>query len=248
MKEVFLRHHGLILVSITLMLFLTGCDFSGTTWEKESPPRGDGPSETIIPKTTNVLGDEAVESMQTTADRSTKVPRLPSTLVFSSTTALDSVEEGDVVVSGPSEKAPLGFLRKVTARNDQGGKVTLETRDASLNEAIAKGTVDTTITITDRNVSSNFYDGLRGRGGDVPPKAIAGFCNKTQDSICVSKTVDLSGPVDLSTGLSFKNEIDFDIDITPSGTDVEFTVENRYRAEFGLLGGISSESGIQRDI
>lgn len=60
---------------------------------------------------------------------------------------LDSVETSAVLVSGPSGVAPSGMLLRVLSYSESGGKVTVETTQAALDDVILKGSLDVTGTI-----------------------------------------------------------------------------------------------------
>lgn len=88
----------------------------------------------VIPETTKVA-DEPTRNAQSIYDPVT------GRMDFStSTSLLNSLRRGDVLVSEPSAAAPNGYLRKVTAIKN-GGR-SLETTQASFNDALQQGFLD----------------------------------------------------------------------------------------------------------
>lgn len=98
-----------------------------------NPPLPEQPPDVIVPETTKVADEETREALES-FELDSGVLRFTST-----TPALQDLEVGDVVVSSPSEAAPYGYLRKVTAIRQESGEVIVETAQASLTEAIHEG-------------------------------------------------------------------------------------------------------------
>jgi len=171
-----------------------------------------------------------------------------------------------VVVSGVSEKAPVGFLRKVTGRREEGGQVILETRQATLSEAIDRGRLDTSITISERTIDQKrLYKemGVRRAGvGDTKDlsssmaKSIKGFCSGSQDSICFQLTRQVEIQRGLATGTvtyglaqSYKPSIDLQIDVGFSGVDrINFEVERGFRRLLGTVTEVQADTTLSKDI
>ncbi len=108
------------LLVVGLSAFVTACG------DVPTPPK---PPEVVIPATTKVLDKTAQAALETVQ---------PNSLTFAGS---QPIATGDVVVSAPTINAPNGFLRKVTAVRNENGKTILETRQASLNQAIKEGSV-----------------------------------------------------------------------------------------------------------
>ena len=128
-------------LSIVLSLFLILSLFPSTAFAQT----GDGPvflpavfnSKTPIP--TIVNPDILVLSPETTQHLAA-VSKDQSTFTFNQTPPqLNTVRTGTIVVSGPAPNAPAGFLRRVTQISTAGGKTTLQTKPATLEEAITQG-------------------------------------------------------------------------------------------------------------
>jgi len=256
------RFRPLLLLG-AVALVLASCD-GGPTWNEEDPaigPTGD----VVVPKTTNVLDESMVEeSLQSEAQG--RFGELPDELVFSGDAPMGDVEVGDIIVTGVSEKTPAGFLRKVTGRREEGGQVILETRQGTLSEAIDRGQLDTSITISERTIDQQrLYEEIGARGGqsvDVKnlstptAKSIKGFCSGSQDSICFQLTRQIevqkgpaTGTVTYGLAQSYKPSIDVQIDVGLSGVDrVNFEVERGYRRLLGTVAEVNVDTTLSRDI
>ncbi|MBW6466207.1 MAG: carboxypeptidase-like regulatory domain-containing protein [Brevefilum sp.] len=91
--------------------------------------------EPVITDNTEVLTDESNQYLDPTQSDGT-------IFTFSQTTTeLDALDIGDIMVSGVSENAPDGYLRKVKEIYYSGGSVIITTEPATLEEAIQDGSV-----------------------------------------------------------------------------------------------------------
>jgi len=120
-----------------LIILLTSFTiFSGCGGGNPVTPPPDDLTEPIIPETTKVVEEEAIEEI-------VSVTEDQSTIVFDkSTTQLEELSPGDVIVMGVTENTPEGLLRKVTnitKGGKNGSQVIVETEFASLEEAIEQG-------------------------------------------------------------------------------------------------------------
>jgi hypothetical protein len=89
----------------------------------------------IIPPTTNALPPETTQQL-------TAVSPDGTIYTFAAMTpALAAIAPGEIMVAGPSNAAPDGFLRKVTAIDTSGGQVVMQTQTATLEDAIQQGEV-----------------------------------------------------------------------------------------------------------
>ncbi len=118
----------LLKLIIGLMLILTACP---------SPPEpsGQNPNEVIIPATTKVT-DDATRNALTDFNLESGLIRFAE-----STALLESLKLNDVIVSAPNGVANEGYLRKVTAISREGDAVILQTEQASLDQAVAQGSL-----------------------------------------------------------------------------------------------------------
>jgi len=77
------------------------------------------------------------------------------TIVFEETsTDLENVEAGDVIVGGISAAAPDGFILRVVSVTEIDGRVEVETTQASLEDIIERGTISMNYPITPEDVVS----------------------------------------------------------------------------------------------
>ena len=103
---------------------------------------------TVIPETTVTLTEETTSQISSISEDG-------STFTFSAMTPeLEQVDVGDVIISGISEAAPYGFLRKVTSSQAQGGGLVLTTEQATVEEAFEQVSVDLQQTLTPANLQS----------------------------------------------------------------------------------------------
>ena len=132
-----------ILKFVVLVLLLTSLAVFSGCGGGESPgyttppiPPEPEPIETIIPDTTKVVGEETIqEIVSVTEDQ--------STIIFEkSTSQIEELAPGDIIVMGVTKNTPEGLLRKVTNITKGGknsGEVIVETEFATLEEAIEQG-------------------------------------------------------------------------------------------------------------
>lgn len=269
-RRVFHFRVRLLLPLGALVLILAGCD-GGPTWNEEDPAVGPS-GDVVVPKTTNVLDESMVmENLQ--SEPSGRFGKLPDELVFSGDAPMSNVETGDVVVTGVSEKTPVGFLRKVTGRREENGQIILETRQGTLSEAIDRGQLDTSITISEQTIDQkNFYGRFGGKKAaqslakkDVPDavaKSIGGFCSGSQDSICFQLTekVEAGGQfgddgaevgvgVTYAIAQSYKPSIDLQINVGLGEVNrIRFSVERGYRRTVGAIIGASASNELSTNI
>ena len=97
---------------------------------------------TIIPETTNVLTSESTNQLASISEDGT-------TYTFAAISSeLQRVDVGDVIISGVSDAAPYGFLRKVTSRQTQGSGLKLVTEQATIEDAYQQVSVSLQQTLT----------------------------------------------------------------------------------------------------
>ncbi len=137
------RLFKLILLTALLALSLISCGGDG------AEGGADESSETVvIPSTTEMLHESTTQYLSSISEDGT-------TFIFSETTPeLESLTPGDVIVSDATSTVPDGFLRKVTAVSTVGNEVVVETSQATLEDAIEKGAIELTKTLTPNGISS----------------------------------------------------------------------------------------------
>lgn len=89
----------------------------------------------VIPPTTKVISPDTNQYLQS-------VSQDGSEFTFSQTTPeLEALAIGEFIVSGVTEAAPNGYLRKVISVTNQGGSVVVDTEPAVLEDAIENGSI-----------------------------------------------------------------------------------------------------------
>ena len=102
----------------------------------------------VIPDTTEVL-------TETTTEHLDEISGDGAVFTFTqSTSSLDALETGDVMVSDATTNAPNGFLRKVTSVSSDGAQVVVETENATIEEAIQQGAVSFSKRLTPADIQS----------------------------------------------------------------------------------------------
>ena len=126
-------------LALLLLVFLAACGGNqqpGPTTPGDTPD----PGEVVLLEVTEVV-DEATRDKLASFDG--------DTLRFSETTPqLERLTKGSVLVSEPSEAAPFGYLRRVETVRREGGAVLVDTKHATLDEAIAQGSLSVTMPLT----------------------------------------------------------------------------------------------------
>ena len=99
------------------------------------PGQPPGPEDPIIPPTTKVVSLQEV-----TADRAMTGAHRFS--LSAGSPRIRGLRLGDVLVGGPTSFSPNGYLLKVVSVSRRRGQVEVQTRPASLTEAIQQGSVE----------------------------------------------------------------------------------------------------------
>ena len=103
----------------------------------------------MIPETTNVLTDATTQYLASISGDG-------SVFTFSQASVeLDAVSPGEVIAGGVSASAPNGFLRKVTTVSSAGGQVTVETEEATLEDAIEAGGFEISRTLSPGDIQQS---------------------------------------------------------------------------------------------
>ena len=178
----------------------------------------------VIPSTTKVA-DDATRNALTAFDPTT------GRMSFSAATAvLNGLKVQDVLVGEPSAAAPNGYLRTITAiSRPKKGPIVVETRQATVNEAIRDGTLDAAAELQPDDLDH--------------VEAVPGVVAREQGAQG-SSAVAQFGALDIGDGYNFHESIDVTIDgaatgpgVTGSGTihiqgDVSFNAG--YNVGFGV--------------
>ena len=148
------------------LALLVGCQ-SGAP---PDPPPTNGPA--VIPETTKVA-DAATRDALVSFDPVTGI------LIFAAETpVLNSLAVGDVFASDViGDKAASGFLRKVTAKRSENGRVVLETRPALLEEAVQTGRLVIEQSLRPEDEVTLLVEGVEVR--DLEPSELSTQASKT---------------------------------------------------------------------
>ena len=179
------------------------------------------------------MNADEIELMSGAADSALETITPDGTLTFDDT-QIDpaSIQTSDVLVAQPTAKTPEGYLRRVLSVTQAGGKVTIETTQATLADVIEKGSIDVTGTIETDDVGSAGamtmtdarsvdpthvdveFDGLQMEAARIDPRASLGSAD-----IRLDRTLYESGDLEVRT----EGNIHFDGAFT-------------FNASFGYLG------------
>ena len=191
----------LLFVILCLLITLVGCG-GGESPGYTTPPIPPEPIETIIPDTTKVTDKETEkEIVSVTEDQ--------STIVFEkSTSQLEELSPGDIIVMGVTKNTPEGLLRKVTnitKGGKDGSQVVVETEFASIEEAIEQGSFEFDITLEPEDIER----------GISYPKGVRPIRDKFETGYSFSYELD---KVLCNNHLIVDGELSFDYHILLNGT------------------------------
>jgi len=119
---------------------------AATLWgcSKDSPGPGDDPGgDSDTDYAVHVLTEQQASKLQSLDPATGK-------LVFDGTGIDGLFDKGDIICSAPATNAPYGFLYRVKKITVQGGKTVVETKQASLEEAIKDADFSKTIQLDDQ--------------------------------------------------------------------------------------------------
>ena len=121
-----------------------GCSLMSETegWPLEDKPPVTGQAspdeEYKVPSTTKVLSEEGIAQLETITNEGTLL--FPKDSPYA-----QSLEQGDVIVAGVSDKTPSGLLRRVSEVVQDTSRIRVQTTQASLEEAVEEGSLRTHI-------------------------------------------------------------------------------------------------------
>lgn len=140
----------LLLVVTAVTMGLVGCG------DGDSPTEPDPGGEIYtVPATTNIMDETETEAIESYDSNGLL------TLTESSDIA-SSVDIDDIIIGQDDVKAPNGFLRKVTSKTVEGGRVVLETAPAQVEEAFETLNIQEVRQLSPNDVkSSKFYRGAK---------------------------------------------------------------------------------------
>ena len=186
----------------------------------------------VIPDTTEVL-------TETTTEHLDEISGDGAVFTFTqSTSSLDALETGDVMVSDATTNAPNGFLRKVTSVSSDGAQVVVETENATIEEAIQQGAVSFSKRLTPADIQSmTALPGVR-LLSQAETALEDSFFFEIKDVVLYDKDGDHNTTYDqLKTNGSLELAPDFDFDLVVRDWTLEelgfvFNVEETAELEF----------------
>lgn len=197
----------------------------------------------IIPDTTEVLTAESTEHLVDVS------PDL-SIFTFNQTTPeLAELDPGDVMVSGPADATPYGFLRMVTGVDSAGGQVVVTTSFATLEDAVEQGTFTLNRTFTPADAVPTYLI----EGATLPPlrRSEEGWyiqlnspdlgCLEASGTISISDFhVDAAGQVENHTLTEFRTIVTVDVvdDLTFEVTCEQDVLDKEVPVAQFLLGAV----------
>lgn len=185
----------------------------------EPTPTAQPVGDVIIPDTTKVLTGTTVLSLDSVSEDR-------SVLTFAGTTEqLGSLEQGDVIVAGISEKAPDGFLRKVASVTASEGQVEVQTEPATLEEAVTKGSLRVSEELLPADV----------QGGYVQPGV----------ELASALLVPLVGNPDYGWEIRLDHVVLFDLDKSVKTTDDQVWADGSIRFNMALDVQLDFDWGLQ---
>lgn len=167
-----------------------------------------GDADPIIPDTTKVLDGITLAALVSVSDNE---------LRFSAETPqLASLVPGDVLVASTSKKTPYGLLRRLDASRMEQGEVVLNTSAAKLEDAIHRGKIRLSRTLTEADLASGVPAGMSVKASEAG--LVIGFNDVALDgagnvsasgSLTIAPSVDLTIDIDLG-GI---NELSFGLSV-----------------------------------
>jgi hypothetical protein len=170
--------------------------------------------EPVLTVTTKVLDEETAQNFSSISEDG-------SALTFNGITPyLESLQPGDVIMSGVTEATPYGLLRKVTNITINGSQVTVETTQATLEDVLEEGEfiINKELTISD---TTPFIPLKEGVTLQEIPGPLAQYCldlhqvlwdgddnlNTTIDQVVVNGALCFDAKFNFSLGVGVHNYV-----------------------------------------
>lgn len=179
--------------------------------------------DAIVPPTTKIA-DKETRAALTGFDPAT------GRMTFSgATSVISSLEVGDVIVGEPSDAAPTGYLRMVTAiTKPKRGPIVIETRQATFNETLRQGTLDAAAELGPDDLDH--------------VETAPGVTAREQGSRLATANF---GALDIGDGYSFHETIDVTIEGQASGSGVTGTGTIRIQGDVRFNAGYGVGFGVE---
>jgi len=189
--------------------------------------------ETVIPTVYNpntiLLSEESLSLLES-------VSADGATYTFSSSNSeLERVKPGDVIIGGVSTLTPEGFLRRVASVSSDGGKLTLVTDPATLEEAFNSLSINTTVQLSAEQLQSLTNIPGVTLMAQPSPMGLGDFRFEFNNVVLYDQDNNLSTTNDQ---ILFNGILDFSPDL-----DVRIRIENIQLEEFYLATAMTIEQG-----
>jgi photosystem II stability/assembly factor-like uncharacterized protein len=126
----------ILLIVLGIMLIPTGCKKDDKEEPKPNPEPQSG--EVVVADVTKIMDASTRQAIAS-------IDTVNYTFVFNNETELvKNLKVGDILVDSCSEKAPYGYLRKITSIEGTKSGKTVKTQQAKLTEAVLQGSIDFT--------------------------------------------------------------------------------------------------------
>jgi hypothetical protein len=164
----------------------------------------------VIPDTTKVLTGTTTQNLASISSDG-------SLFTFSeSTSQLESLSQGDVIVGCVSDKAPDGFLRKVQSVSAEGGLVVVQTGPARLEDAIQTGSLSLSRELKPDDVRAGWKRPGVALASLVPMSAQGGWMVTLADVVLFDldgKSSTTEDQIRANGSIAFEPSLDFDLKI-----------------------------------
>jgi len=135
-------------IMLLAIIFVSSCEPEPDSIDPNIPPPDVQIGDLILPPTTKVLSAESLNKI-------TFVSQDDAQITFSNPNGeLDSLEVGDILMMGISDKTPYGLLRKVVEIDKNASEVQVDTEQANLAESVKEGSLSFSKEITPDDILS----------------------------------------------------------------------------------------------
>jgi formylglycine-generating enzyme required for sulfatase activity len=202
-----MKKNTLILTVLAVIFVFASCkDNDEDLQPNTNPPTG----EFVLNEKTHIVND--TESNDIIAVDNDKV-------IFGQSSMPSDIEVGSIIASGITDKSPAGYLRRVVSIEDANEQTVLRTEQATLTDAIKKGSVSGTIPITvDDILEVELSDGTiftqqqlkaaKLRSASATNESVPIFTFTDEEEVRVNEYVTIKGAWEFTMSIRFDCNID----------------------------------------
>jgi len=184
-------------------------------------------SQNAIAQIPDVFRDTTIELTKQTTDLISSINEDGSVFTFSGLTPeLEQVQVGDVIISGISEQAPYGFLRKVDSIQEHDGDLVMVTEQASLDEAFESLSLSIQQALTPESIQNVIKDPTITLKHIPSGSTLKDFEFQLNNTVLYDEDNNFSttdDQINANGSLVFSPSIDFRIKYVNSNWDIYFT-------------------------